>query len=569
MQYHAQCFADVASVERVTVVGYNGERCISSLEPAAEMNKKQQQKKNSSKIVLHRFTQFEAPAFLIKSTFLRQILKGLVMCLHLLYKFLTLPKYDVVIIQNPPCLPVLLAAIFVYIVSGFRFQIWLDWHNLGFTMFKRGSLASKISKVLERILSRFAHRHFCVSKAMQEWLEMEFDLKEVLVLYDRPTRRFTRGSDDYDYNDDDDDDRNLTGNGNNVTPRRHYRRSQRAFSSSSSPSSFSPSTVAQNIISIQQRHELFMRLNLVDASVFKHDPEKNDPNDNVGTTTVQTYIDADSTCQMRNDACRILLSSTSWTEDEDFSLLLDALIKLNKKLMTNSKKSDWGAFESNRILCIITGKGPLKETFLDKYRKVESSMTKVSIITPWLEPEDYPLLVKCADAGVCLHTSTSGLDLPMKVLDMFGAGLAVVALEYPAIVELIKNNENGLLFDETLSVNDNKGRNSNNDMQQTFENKLTHKDDLKMKNYGSKETPTSRSLYDCLDKLFCIPTSKLKINRLRMSVVNNNLSALGWEALWQQTMDDNQLLGNEIESGNSNGKEKIVSIQRTRETKKR
>ena len=54
-----------------------------------------------------------------------------------------------------------------------------------------------------------------------------------------------------------------------------------------------------------------------------------------------------------------------------------------------------------------------------------------------------------------------------------------------------------------------------------------------------------------------------------MSVVNNNLSALGWEALWQQTMDDNQLLGNEIESGNSNGKEKIVSIQRTRETKKR
>ena len=387
------------------------------------------------------------------------------------------------------------------------------------------------SRILEKHLSYMAHRHFCVSKTMKDWLRTTFNV-EAIVLYDRPTRRFIEEEEDVDSN----------GNSTNKTPRKNLRRSSRKSLSPSSPSSssYSPTYMSQYMISTQQRHELFMRLRLTDSNVFKSDSVDNDSSKDL-MTTIQTYEDEKSTYHMREDACRILVSSTSWTEDEDFSLLLKALIKINKKLETNIKKSDQGFFEANRLLCIITGKGPLKESFLEKYHEVKSSLTRVSVITPWLEPDDYPLLLKCADIGVCLHTSTSGLDLPMKVLDMFGAGLAVVALDYPAISELIRSNENGLLFDEYLSINEDVSKKSKKENVCRIS---THKDDLNMRNYDNKETSSARTLYDCLDKLLCIPTSKLKMNRLRMTVIKNTQTTAGWEQLWKQTMDQYQLLEN-------------------------
>lgn len=81
-----------------------------------------------------------------------------------------------------------------------------------------------------------------------------------------------------------------------------------------------------------------------------------------------------------------------------------------------------------KLICVITGKGPMKEHY--KALIQSRNWQHVAVITPWLQAADYPTMVASADLGVSLHTSSSGLDLPMKVVDMFGAGLPVCAVDF-------------------------------------------------------------------------------------------------------------------------------------------
>jgi len=133
----------------------------------------------------------------------------------------------------------------------------------------------------------------------------------------------------------------------------------------------------------------------------------------------------------------LLVSSTSWTEDEDFGILLEALLIYEERRATKV-----GSLP--HLVCVITGKGPQQQFYLEKIKKM--SLKHVSFLTPWLEAADYPLMLASADLGVCLHTSSSGLDLPMKVVDMFGCELPVAAMSFPALPELVIDGENGLVF---------------------------------------------------------------------------------------------------------------------------
>lgn len=101
---------------------------------------------------------------------------------------------------------------------------------------------------------------------------------------------------------------------------------------------------------------------------------------------------------MRPDRPALVVSSTSWTPDEDFGILLEALEMYEKRARAlangKSQSSDRrGALP--KLMVVVTGKGPLKEKYMDEIRKleIEDSWQFVRCRDMWLEARDYPLLL--------------------------------------------------------------------------------------------------------------------------------------------------------------------------------
>jgi len=161
-----------------------------------------------------------------------------------------------------------------------------------------------------------------------------------------------------------------------------------------------------------------------------------DESDDDNQTVVTIHDTISYNISLRPKRPALVMSSTSWTEDEDFDILFKAL-----ELYDNSASSS-GKWP--HILCVVTGKGPLKEYYQQKV--LTQNFQSVKVVFPWLASQDYPKMVASADLGICLHKSSSNLDLPMKVVDMFGCSLPVCAFNYDCIDELVLHEENGLLF---------------------------------------------------------------------------------------------------------------------------
>ncbi|KAF2772496.1 Myb, DNA-binding protein [Teratosphaeria nubilosa] len=144
---------------------------------------------------------------------------------------------------------------------------------------------------------------------------------------------------------------------------------------------------------------------------------------------------------LENRSWRLIVSSTSWTPDEDFSILLEALVQYAEARKQRS--------ELPRMWAVITGKGPQQAYYKNQIQQLihEGKLDETIISTAFLPIQDYARLLGSADVGISLHTSSSGVDLPMKVVDMFGTGLPVAGKKFEAWPELVKEGENGMGFD--------------------------------------------------------------------------------------------------------------------------
>ncbi|KAJ3052463.1 mannosyltransferase [Rhizophlyctis rosea] len=298
----------------------------------------------------------------------------------MLWLIVVVPPPDFMLVQNPPAVPTLLVAQLSRVFR--RAKLIIDWHNFGYSIMalNLGSRSKivQVAKWYEQLLGSRSHIHLCVTSAMAEELRKVWGVKgEIVTLHDRAPKHFRR-------------------------------------------------------LPVSEIHDLLCRLDFTDLEIQYLAGDKNFPTKSL----ITNKPGAKAAPVFKSDRPALIISSTSWTEDEDFSILLEAA-KLYDAEAAGGKKLP-------ELVFVITGQGPMKEHYTEEIRKV--AWKRVRIHTAWLEASDYQLLLGSADLGVSLHTSSSGLDLPMKIVDMFGCELPVCAMGFKCIDELVQHDRNGLIF---------------------------------------------------------------------------------------------------------------------------
>ncbi|KAH7921252.1 glycosyltransferase family 33 protein [Leucogyrophana mollusca] len=402
MMYHAESFAKIEF--DTYLIGYRGSKPIPSLASLPHVN----------------FCYLpDPPSFVANIPFILaapiKIAYQIITILHTLLLEVPHPP-EFILVQNPPSIPTLALVWLVGLLRGSK--VIIDWHNLGYSILalKLGKLHPfvRIAKLFEITFGSSAYAHLFVTQAMRDHLVDQWGLVgHKAVLHDRPPAHFHRCS---------------------------------------------PTEV----------HELFLRLGptLNTPSLSPFLPSPSPPYATSFTRSItssgtmpppysplpsmpgpQSYARVNMP-NLRPDRPALLVSSTSWTPDEDFSILLEALKLYEARAREVNQPREKRSSDDTlpRVWMVITGKGPDKEKYMAEVDRLQQSWEWVRCTSLWLEAEDYPILLGSADLGICLHSSSSALDLPMKIVDMFGCGLPVCALDFACLHELVKDGQNGLIF---------------------------------------------------------------------------------------------------------------------------
>ncbi|KAK2958604.1 putative Chitobiosyldiphosphodolichol beta-mannosyltransferase [Blattamonas nauphoetae] len=439
MQYHSLSFAQTLGVE-VDLIGFSGSKC----RPEVLEN---------SSIRLHEmkpFPKIRGLPFIVTAP-----LKILSQILQLCWVLLTIPNPSYIYMQNPPSIPSMIVCLFVSILRGSRFAI--DWHNLAFSILalRLGSKSPlvKLSFLYEKTLGRFSSVNTCVSKAMKEWLEKNFKV-EATVMYDQPPDFFQPGQKEdvhsivnkyqaafngFDFS-------RPKPTNTPVPPANSEEMNQRLSSLYPTPEEPILDHHFSNFVLPPQRQSS------LSFPLLKYpQPSPTTPYNSSSRTSPEstTFLVTESetpfsiktgeSVELKGDRPAILISPTSWTPDEDFSVLLKAFRIVDERIATHEIDS------FPRVAMCVTGKGPLIEPVL-KFIE-DFPFSHFSFHPLWLDAADYPKMLASADLGISMHQSSSGIDLPMKVVDMFGCCIPVCARNFSCIGELVQHEVNGLLFD--------------------------------------------------------------------------------------------------------------------------
>jgi beta-1,4-mannosyltransferase len=132
----------------------------------------------------------------------------------------------------------------------------------------------------------------------------------------------------------------------------------------------------------------------------------------------------------------LALCPTSWGADEDFDLLLEALERTDRNLARHEK--------AGQLTVLLTGTGELRSAF--EARLSRRQFTRIAVR---VTEEDWHRWLGQAAIGLCLHQSASGLDLPLVLSDLRGAGVPAVVYDYaPVLTEVLTRGHEGVTFGE-------------------------------------------------------------------------------------------------------------------------